>query len=204
ASGQARSLSLTSADFDEDGVADVASGYGYARQGVITIQCGNADSIYTNSPEAVRHKAEGTFTESPFQSIARIFEAPVSADFIGAGDFDADGHWDIVVAANGGDKLYLLSGDGLGRFAPPSVISLPGKVTAMAVGEINRPDGLEDLVVTIEAGKAWSALVFENPEGAMRAIPEVVDLPAKATSLALGQLDESYEMDLAIAAGHEV
>jgi len=47
-------------------------------------------------------------------------------------------------------------------------------------------------------------LVFEGPQGALRASPEVFDLPEDAASLALGQLDDSYEMDLAIAAGHEL
>lgn len=201
---RARALSLAAADFDEDGVPDVASGYGYSRRGIITIQCGNGDSIYPNSPEAARHKAEGTFTELPFRPSARVFEVPESADFISAGDFDADGHCDIVVAASAGDKLYLLTGDGLGGFAPAKALNLPGKVTAMAVGEMNRPDGLEDLIVATESRSGSSVLVFEGPEGALRATPEVVDLPARATSLALGQLDDSYEIDLAIAAGHEL
>ena len=34
--------------------------------------------------------------------------------------------------------------------------------------------------------------------------PEVIPLPAAATALALGQLDKSFEMDLAIAAGHDL
>jgi hypothetical protein len=46
--------------------------------------------------------------------------------------------------------------------------------------------------------------VYEGPDGALKAEPEEIDLPTEATSLALGQMDASYEMDLAIAAGNEL
>src|SRR5262249_50578429 len=63
---------------------------------------------------------------------------------------------------------------------------------------------LDDIVVGVAGDRGPKVLVFEGPEGALRAKPETFDLPAEATSLALGQLDDSYEMDLAIAAGHEL
>src|SRR6266700_5227973 len=94
----AEPLSLASADFDEDGVPDLVSGYGYQGRGIITILRGNVDSIYPNSPETQQRRAQGQFTDAPFLSPARVFEAPIVADFVGAGDFDGDGHWDVVVA----------------------------------------------------------------------------------------------------------
>src|SRR5207302_11097496 len=48
------------------------------------------------------------------------------------------------------------------------------------------------------------ALVFEGPEGALKHEPKAIALPAPATSFALGQLDDSYEMDLAVAAGNDL
>src|SRR5438477_2166464 len=88
----------------------------------------------------------------------------------------------------------------------------------MTVGEINRRDGLADVVIGIDrSANAGSAgvppalspvqaqlLVFEGPEGALKHDPETIALPAPATSLALGQLDDGYEMDLAIAAGNDL
>ncbi|MEW6209570.1 MAG: hypothetical protein AB1631_14470, partial [Acidobacteriota bacterium] len=109
-----------------------------------------------------------------------------------------------VVASRGSSKLNLLSGDGRGGLGEAEQIELPGAVTAMTVGEINRRDGLDDLVVGVAGARGAKAMVFEGPEGALRAEPEVFDMPAEATSLALGQLDESYEIDLAIAAGKEL
>ena len=108
---QARPLALASGDFDEDGVPDLISGYGcdscstnlslsdplaIARAsvtaGLLSLHRGNIDSIYPNTAEAEQHKARGEFTDAPFLSPARVFEAAVEPDFIGAGDFDADEH----------------------------------------------------------------------------------------------------------------
>jgi hypothetical protein len=202
---EARPLSLCSADFDEDGVPDLISGYaGPNGGGIITLLRGNVDSIYPNAPEAKQRKAEGRSTDAPFQSPAFVFAVPEPADFIGAGDFDGDGHCDVVTAARGSNKLYLISGDSKGGLSQTKRIDLPGEVTAMVVGEINRRDGLDDIVVGVSGEQGSKVLVFEGPEGALRASPEAIALPAEATSLALGQLDDRYEMDLAIAAGNDL
>ncbi|PYS59307.1 MAG: hypothetical protein DMF74_21685 [Acidobacteria bacterium] len=73
----AEPLSLASADFDEDGVPDLISGYAYNGRGIITLLRGNVDSIYQNAPEAKERKANGTFTDAPFLSPAQVFSAPI-------------------------------------------------------------------------------------------------------------------------------
>src|SRR2546429_2738340 len=113
----AEPLSLATADFDEDGVPDLVSGYSYNGQGIVTLLRGNVDAIYPNAPEAKQRKANGTFTDVPFLSPAGVFAAPVAADFTGAGDFDGDGHWDVVVGSRTRGSLFLFSGDGHGGFA---------------------------------------------------------------------------------------
>src|SRR4029079_3308694 len=137
---QAEPRSLASADFDEDGVPDLVTGYAYNGRGIITIHRGNVDSIYPNTPEAKQRKADGTFTAAPFLSPGRVFDAPAAADFVAAGDFDADGHFDLAAAGRGSRVLLLLAGDGRGGFALPRESSLPGAVTALVAGEINRAD----------------------------------------------------------------
>lgn len=201
---QARPLALCAADFDEDGVPDLICGYAGPNGGIITLMRGNVDSIYPNAPEAKQRKAAGSFTDAPFLSPALVFSVPENTDFLGAGDFDGDGHWDVVTGARGSNQLYLLSGDGRGALNRTKVIDLPDGVTAMAVGEINLRDGLDDVVVAVSGGKGPKVLVFEGPEGALRANPETFNLPGEATSLALGQLHGSNEVDLAIAAGHRL
>src|SRR5438552_3588649 len=196
---RAQPLALASGDFDEDGVPDLISAFAGSAgvppaSGFITLHRGNVDSIYPNTREAEERKARGEFTDAPFLSPAKVFEVPSEPDFIGAGDFDADGHLDVVMAARGGNHLYWMAGDGHGGFGSTPVIELPGRVTAMTVGEINRRDGLADVVIGIDrSANAGSAgvppavdegaggtpayraqlLIFEGPEGALKHEPEM-------------------------------
>ena len=203
-SNGAEPRALASGDFDEDGVPDLVCGYARADGGVITLHHGNIDSIYPNSPDARRRKADGVFVDSPFISPARVFETPTAADFVGVGDFDADGHWDVVIASRGGKELWLLPGDAKGGFLSAQKIVLAGVVTSLITGEINRADGLTDVVVGIETASAAKALVFEGPEGALKSNPEIISLPSKANALALGQFDDDCSLDLAVGAGSEL
>jgi CSLREA domain-containing protein len=210
AGGLAVPTALASADFDEDGVPDLISGYVGPGGGLLALHRGNVDFLWR------RHQGSGRGDSStgdsrssildpqPFHAEAGVFELPEPPDFLGAGDFDADGHWDVVAAARGSDNLYLLPGDGRGGVHQAQPIAVPGAVTALVVGEINRADGLADVVVGVVGADGPQALVFEGPEGALKATPEAFSLPAEPAALALGQLDDRYEMDLAVAAGSEL
>ncbi len=196
---------LASADFDEDGTPDLVSSYANTANGgggIITLHRGNVDAIYPHSPEAKQRRASGTFTGSPFLSPARVFALAKAPDFVGAGDFDGDSHWDVVAASRGGRALYLLSGDGGGGFKAVREIGVAGAVTALVAGEINRADGLTDVVVGVEGAAGPRVLVFEGPQGALRARPEALSVPATVSSLALGQLNEENATDLAVASGN--
>ncbi len=191
-------LALAAADFDEDGVPDLVSGYAAGPGGMVTVHRGNVGALWPYGA-AVRNGAPEAFLPD-----ARKFDLPERPDFLGVGDFNADGHWDIVAASRGGSALYFLLGDGHGGFSAPQQLSLPGVVTAMTTGEINRADGLTDIVVGVSAARGSQVLVFEAPNGAMHAEPEVIDLPASVTALALGRLEGGAMFDLAVAAGHQL
>lgn len=139
----------------------------------------------------------GEYADSPFFAASLALELPESANFLGAGDFDADGHWDLVAAAASGHGLYLLRGDGHGAFAAARSVKLPGRVTALVTGEINRADGLTDIIVAVAAESGPKLLAFEGPEGALRSKPEEFSLPGEAAALALGAyVSEGRRLDL--------
>jgi VCBS repeat protein/S-layer family protein/all-beta uncharacterized protein len=198
---QAEPLAVASDDFDEDGVADLVIGYGHSASGIITLHRGSLEAIYRDNWK--RDEGSPDLT-APFLAPAQVFGAAVKPEFIGTGDFDNDGHWDVVAASRESNALYLMSGDGKGGFGEARRIELPGVVTAMMTGEINRRDGLADVVVAVKGADGAKALVFEGPEGALRSEPEVFDLASEATALAVGQLDDEYTLDLAVAAGKEL
>jgi VCBS repeat protein len=204
AENEAAARSLAAADFDEDGVPDLVAGYAYGDRGILTVHRGNVDSIYPNAPEAKQRRQTGTFSDAPFLSPALVIEVSAAADFVAAGDFDADGHWDIVAASRSDNRLHFFAGKGVGRFATEEPIPLTGAVTALTAGDVNRRDGLTDLLIAVATAEDYSLNVFEGPGGALRSAPETFPLHAPATSIAVGQLDASSEVDVAVAGGNEL
>jgi hypothetical protein len=197
-SSPSQPLSLTSGDFDEDGVPDLVSGSGLGKSGSVTVYRGNVGALWPYGP-AFRANPPPAFFPN-----GRTFAVPEAPDLIAAGDFDADGHWDIVTAHRGSDSLYFLRGDGHGGFQPAKRIALTGTVTALISGEINRVDGLTDLIVAVNSTGGARVLVFESPRGALGDPPEIFTLPAPATALALGRFDGNALVDLAVGAGNDL
>jgi uncharacterized protein (TIGR03437 family) len=204
AAQDARPLTLAAGDFDEDGMPDLISGYALRDSGLLTLQRGNADALWPHSAKAAQRKAAGVFTDAPLLSPARGFELPGHPDFLGTGDFNGDGHQDVVAAVVGSPQVFWLAGTGRGEFGEPQALLLPGTITTLLTGEINRADGLADAIVGITGGAGAQLLIFEGARGAFNAEPELIGLPATATALALGQLDDEYPFDVAVAAGNEL
>ncbi len=197
-----RPLALASGDFDEDGMPDLLIGYASGDAGALKLRRGDIAAVYTGY-RSTNSAAQETANE-PFRGPEGGARLPVAPDFIGAGDFDADGHLDVAVADRGGERLYWLSGDGRGAFGAAQAIAIPGAVTAVAAGGINRPDGLADVIVAVNGEGGPQLLVFEGAEGALRREPEIFSLPSAASSVALGNFDDDGMGDLAAAAGERL
>lgn len=189
---------LVTADFDEDGIADVAALLSDQGRSRVALLAGNADALYPFEPAARRRTLEHGGDAPSLQPLGPLFDLPVPADVIGAGDFDDDGHADLVLGAEGGRALFLLRGDGHGGLSDPIERRLEGRLEQMAVGEINRPDALADIVVAVDRGGRHEIEVFEGPEGAWSAAPEAIPIDAPATVLALGDLDGDFDRDLVV------
>ncbi|HWX40640.1 MAG TPA: hypothetical protein VN345_05770, partial [Blastocatellia bacterium] len=205
ASDQLRPLSLAAADLDEDGVPDLVSGLATSDgKGIVAVYPGNVDAIYPNAPAARQRKLDGTFTDAPFLSPARLYDLPSAPDFLETGNFEGTKHMVVVTATRGSNLLSVMDGDGSGALGAVSQIALPGPVTAMASGDVNRADGLKDLVVAIEGDAGPELLVFEAPQGALKSTPEAIPISARATSLGIGHLDDDFQADIAATAGQDL
>ena len=119
--------------------------------------------------------------------MARVNTPP---EFLSSGDFNADGHLDLVASSSADDKLSWLPGNGDGTFDDPRDLALPGFVSAMTVADVNRRDGLADVVVGIDADDPV-LLVFEGPEGAFNREPDRLELDAPASAIVAAYLDEA-------------
>jgi uncharacterized repeat protein (TIGR01451 family) len=204
-SGAATPVSLATADFDEDGVADLACGYAGTKGGVVSLHRGDAFSIYPNSPEAVATSSVlPESLRSPFLLTATAFETPSVPSYLAAGDFNLDGHFDLASAQSGGNKIYLYYGDGGGSFDIPQVVALPGKITAFASADVNRIDGIDDLVVGVSDSKGARLLVYESHGLAFSGQPESLPLPSEARTLAIAQMGDDYLIDIVVATGRDL
>jgi hypothetical protein len=201
AGGSFHPLAMTSADFDEDGIPDLVSGYAGPQGGMLTLHRGNRNAIYPNSPKAIKSRVVGTFADSPFLSPAHVFNLPFVPQLLGVGDFNADGHQDLVATSYGSTVLHFLLGNGRAAISQIVLSDLREGVTALAVGDLNRTDGLADVAIGVVGKNGARALVLESPLGAMLASPEIFQLPAVASSIAIEHLDDGAGKDLAISAG---
>src|ERR1700674_1685157 len=158
AAGKATPLALASADFNEDGFDDLAAGYAApGGSGIIAIHRGNIDAFAPQSDASFQAIGRGEFP-SPFLTNVRVFAVPVTPDFIATGTFTASGHTDLIIAARGGNAVYLLAGDGAGNFAAPVMIDLPGGVTALGAGQLGNSGAFMGLVVGVSVSSQQSDL----------------------------------------------
>lgn len=197
-------LALTSGDFTGDGLPDLVSTYTDGFQGMVRLHPGNMDAHDPNSPTALAHKQAGTFSDEPFRSPLAAVTLPQPAHFVGTGDFNADGRLDVVTAAQGGTALFWIAGNGHGGFEAPVMIEVDGLITAFASGEVNQPDGAQDIVVGITCQDQALARVFESTADGLFGTPKTIVLPFPATSLALGRVNDDSWSDLVVAAGTEL
>ncbi|NUL81804.1 MAG: hypothetical protein HUU60_03655 [Armatimonadetes bacterium] len=179
----AYSQQMASADFNGDGIQDVAFVHGAS----VRVQLGNPGAIFP-------HLGGGS---DPFLPHTVDTALPFAPELVASGDFDADGRTDIVCGK--GSELLWLSGNGGGAFAISQRSLLSGTITALASGDANRRDSLADLLIGIDLGQSFELYVYEGPEGAMRAIAERVRAPGRINAIAPAQFDDKPWIDIACA-----
>lgn len=183
-SAEESAISLTGGDFNGDLAFDLIVGGKTSSNGWLR--------FYPGIPNT-KTDFLGAYTET--------INIPVVPAWIESGDINGDGFFDIVAAGKDNPDLIYLFGDGYGKFSEPMTLSLNSGITTMTGGDLNRIDGLSDIVlglanqsVAIIQGSAekWGAeIVFINFQQAI-------------TDLAIGQLDTNYPIDLAISSGNSV
>ncbi|HEX5832768.1 MAG TPA: hypothetical protein VFY34_02890, partial [Pyrinomonadaceae bacterium] len=201
-SGGAQARALASADFDRNGTPDVVAGYRFNGAGIITMQRGNPDAFAPTSDSVFVRMQQGYNPDSLLPG-SDAYSVPVAADFVVTGNFTNDSDKDVVFAAKGGG-LYLMEGNGAGRFAEPRQIDLPGTVTALAAGEFRAADGITDLAVGVSGAGGESVMIFDDGvDGFTNALVQY-QLSAPASAIEFGGLDDDSYMDVAVGAGSEL
>jgi hypothetical protein len=201
--GDVRPLSMATADFDGDDVPDLVCGYEGAG-GVITLRKGNAQAAHPTTEAAIQGVRESRFA-APFLPGIRSISLPEAPEFLAAGDVDGDSHADLLAAARGSSRVYLLRGDGTGKFAAPKIIELAGIITSMASADVNESDGLADLVVAVSGADGPVVQVYQGTHSGLATTPLSYSLPQPAVALATGRVGgDDGRVAVLAASGNEV
>ena len=176
--GAAQPVSLTSGDIDGDGVADLLVGYSAPGGGVIAVHRGNLDAFAPQSDASLQAIGQSNFP-SPFLTDANTFTVPVNPDFIAIGNFTGNGEQDMVIAARGGNALYVFQGDGKGGFGNPQTVALPGGVTVLAAGNFGSSGHFTTVLVGIKGTGKSSSLVALS--GSFQGLTVAGTFPTSAT-----------------------
>lgn len=187
-------ISLALADFDGDGTQDLVTGYSTSSGGALTLQRG-ASSATAPSASDWAAMQRGEFI-SPFDQSATVTELPVRPDFLKAADINGNGIMDVVVAARGGNSVYILLGDGHGGFSKPQVMSVQGTITALST--LRTSDGSSLLVVSVCGGAGGCVLQMMAADGSARGS---LPLPEAASVLEALSANGHQTPDIAVIAG---
>lgn len=187
------------ADFDADGVIDLL----VAHNDRVVLHQGNIGAFAPQTQEDWEAIRDGRFV-APFKSNTRSTNVPAAADFVFSGDFNRDTKLDAAFAARGDSFLYVLEGDGKGNFPNLRRIKVAGAITSVAAGDVNRADGLTDLVVGTRTADRSEMQIFAGLGDIFASAPLVHNLPSQAEAIVVGQLDTNEFNDIAVAVGSDI
>ena len=170
--------SMDSADFNGDGLIDLCTG--------------NLSSDRVASVSVLRNQGDGSFDRHDL-NLGVPLSDPVS------GDFNGDGHLDIV--ARSGQTLRLFENDGEGGFPSSSERPLEHTVRGVGVYDLDG-DGSDDIAIVMSSIKNDEVVsqlaVFWGGDQGLSKTPTVITVGDSPISLAVGDFNGDNRGDVAI------
>ena len=118
---------------------------------------------------------------------------------LGAGDFNGDGHLDLVASPNNSSNeiVLLLGRGGADRFGPPISFSAGGPPRRLIVGDFNG-DNKPDVAVSLDSfGQPNRRLAILLNDGTGKFLaPSIVSLPGDPTKLFIGDFNNDGKLDI--------
>jgi len=170
-------LAIAVADFDGDGILDLA----------IPDRLNNNISIWLGDGAGGFRDAGGRFATggTPWG--------------VAVADFNADGKPDLAVANLGSNSVTVLLGDGAGGFLSPGrTLAVGSQPLGVATGDFNG-DGLPDLAVTNSGDNSVSVLLGDGAGGFTQAAGQLPSTALYPAFLVVADFNGDGNQDLAIA-----
>jgi FG-GAP-like repeat/FG-GAP repeat len=174
----AQGFSLAVGDFNGDGKPDLAVGYWHQSSSGLAILLNNGN---------------GTF------GLPKTYAFRKRPASIEVGDFNSDGHLDLMCAGEDG-SVYVVLGNGNGSFQQPVQINLNFSVRSFAVGDFNG-DGKLDFVATWTYDYQYGAVevVLGNGDGTFQPGVTYPSGGIGSTSVVVADLNGDGKLDFAVA-----
>ena len=217
-------FSVSVADFDGDGVQDLAVANGSSNNVSILLGDGSGSfAVATNfatgdSPQSV---SVGDFNGDGNQDLAVAngssnnvsillgtgsgsfgaathFAVGTRPYFVSVGDFNGDGNPDLAVANIGGANVSILLGTGSGSFGVATHFAVGLLPDCVSVGDFNE-DGNQDLAVANQGGGGLSILLGDGSGSFVAATASGV--PNALSSVSVGDFNGDAHQDVAITIG---
>ena len=180
---EAESAGVTSADFNGDGIPDLAASC--PANGTVGIFLGNGDGTFTQTGSLVLPGSYGPGSNGG------------SLDDMVAGDFNGDGIEDLAVADGYGTAIFLGNGDGTFTYKATSDGCGRGNISnAIAVADFNQ-DGILDLAEASGYGDSVTILLG-NGDGTFKEASLRPVTGENPTGVAAGDFNGDGLPDLAV------
>jgi hypothetical protein len=174
-----------SADFNGDGIPDLAIMASYSN--AIYILLGNGNGTFRAANDSPINGVGSTPCSNQYQA---------SNCSMAVGDFNNDGKADLAETSDFDNTVIILMGNGDGTFKPPSTITVGNFPEAVAIGDFNN-DGVLDLAVANAVDDTVSILLG-NGDGTFAA-PTTVPTGGFPFSLAVADFNHDGAADMAVS-----
>lgn len=174
---------VATADFNGDGIPDLAVSNSNSGATDLTILLG---------------KGDGTFSRVSTSPTVGLYP-----DSIAVGDFNGDGFVDLAVSSVDDDKVTILLGNGDGTFTSAPALSTTNIPQSVAAADFNG-DGIPDLAVVASSsiGGGSSVLIFLGKgDGTFALAPSSPNPGASAITVVVGDFNRDGIADLAVTNG---
>jgi len=166
---------LELADLDEDGLLDILMN--------------DIGLYYAPRSEVLVLPGTGTWHISTEASIYQLSAAMEPSGMVAA-DFNADGHADVAVACELGQRVSILPGPGDGTLPSRYAVEVSTNPNAMRVADMNG-DGLEDIVAVCNGNDAVAVLrntcpMTQSPAGWLESGWNLISVPHETEDMSVG------------------